>query len=142
LRGSFSIAPNSAGAGSVVANVTLHNVSQQDCWVGGYPGMLLLGSSRQALPTNVARENTVTPRRVTLMPGGYASASARFSPDVPGTGDSQNGACQPTSHYVEITPPDNTTHLVVSADPATSVCERGTLQTTVFVAGTVGPQSD
>lgn len=141
LRGSFAIAAGSEGAGNVTANITLRNTSSHACWVGGYPGMLLLGSSHQALPTDVARSDAVAARRVTLEPGGAASASARFSPDVPGSGDSQSGACQPTAHYVEITPPDETTHLVVTAQPATAVCERGTMQTSVFVAGTAGPSA-
>jgi hypothetical protein len=141
LSGSFTIVPDSAAAGNVSANITLKNISNHACWVYGYPGMLLLGSSHQALPTDVVRDHAASARRVTLIPNGSATASARFSPDVPGSGDSQSGSCQPVSHYVEITPPDETTHLVVSVRPATSVCERGTLQTSVFIAGTIGPAS-
>jgi hypothetical protein len=74
-----------------------------------------------------------------VSPGHSASASARFSPDISGPGDSAHAPCEPTAYYIEITPPDETTHLVVPVEPATPVCERGTLQVAAFVAGPMGP---
>jgi hypothetical protein len=62
----------------------------------------------------------------TLEPGTTATATVRFSPDVPGPGDSQSGSCQPEAHTLALTPTGGGT-VDVPIQPPTSVCERGTL---------------
>jgi hypothetical protein len=139
LSGSFTLVPNSQGAGNEVAKVTLTNTSGTVCHVYGFVGMQLLNAQHQPLPTNVVRDHSLAELIVTLIPNGSASAAARFSPDVPGPGDAQNGQCQPTAAFVEITPPDETTHLVVPVQPATSVCSSGQLRTTSLIPGGDAP---
>ncbi|MHB1534842.1 MAG: DUF4232 domain-containing protein, partial [Acidimicrobiales bacterium] len=135
LRGSFADIPGSNGAGNVVARIVLTNTSAAPCATGGYVGLQLLGTGGTKLPTKVVRQSgsVVT---ITLAPGASASASARYSPDVPGRGDSQTGpSCQPVAASSEIIPPGGTAFLTV-AGPNTPVCESGTLALTPLQAGT------
>jgi hypothetical protein len=57
----------------------------------------LLGVSGSPLPTHVKSAGG-SGHQVVLPPGASATAQARFTPDVAGTGDSQSGACQPQAH--------------------------------------------
>lgn len=139
LTGSFTVVQGSAGAGNIVYNIDLKNTSSHPCTVYGYPGMLLLDAQHKPLPTNVQRSSIVAKTYVTLIPNGDASASARFSPDIPGPGEPASGACEPTAAFTEITPPDETTQLVTAVNPATSVCEHGSMQVSAFVRGATGP---
>lgn len=138
LSGHFTAVQGSQGAGNIVYNIDLTNTSSHPCTVYGYPGMLLLNAAHAALPTNVQRSTIAAKTYVTLIPNGDASASARFSPDVPGPGESASG-CEPTAAYTEITPPDETTQLVVPVSPPTPVCEHGAMQVSAFVRGATGP---
>jgi hypothetical protein len=139
LTGSFTVVRGSAGAGNIVYNLDLKNTSSHPCTVYGYPGMQLLDAQHKPLPTTVQRSPIVAKTYVTLIPNGDASASARFSPDVPGPGEPVSGACEPTAAYTEITAPDETTQLVTAVSPPTSVCEHGSMQVSAFVRGTTGP---
>jgi hypothetical protein len=134
LGGSFALVPGSAGAGQIYGLVVLTNTSQTPCTTFGYVGMLLRGSGGVALPTDVVRGPGTEPL-ITLTPGASASAVAHFSPDVPGPGDSQTGSCQPVATTTEITPPNDTNHIIV-AGPNSSVCEQGTMQLQPLRAGT------
>lgn len=125
LKGTFSIAPGGSSAGHVGAQLTLTNSGTAACHLAGYVGMQLLDSSGGSLPTNVVRvPGTVAD--VLLAPGASAIAIAQFSATVPGQGDSQTGSCQPVAKNTEITPPDDTTFLVVPG-PNSPVCQRGTI---------------
>jgi hypothetical protein len=143
VSGRFAAIPGSAGAGNITYDVVLINTSSHTCTVYGHPGMLLLDTHHVPLPTHVEWGTTTPNRVITLAPGHSAAASARFSPDVPGTGDntasSSGTTCEPTAHYTEITPPDETTHLVVAVGPPTPVCERGTMSVSAFMADSQGP---
>jgi Protein of unknown function (DUF4232) len=141
LSGSFTGVPGSAAAGSISYNLKLTNTSKRTCTIYGFAGMQLLDAKHAPLPTKV-QWNALAPKRlITLKPGASAAATDRFSPDVPGTGDNMTpgAACEPTAAFTEITPPDETTQLVATASPPTSVCERGTMSLTAFVAGAKGP---
>ncbi|MGH9121805.1 MAG: DUF4232 domain-containing protein, partial [Acidimicrobiales bacterium] len=127
LSGSFATIVGSAGAGNIEARLVLTNMSPSTCVTGGYVGMQLLGTGGAVLPTNVVRVTTSPTVTITLAPGDSTNAVARYSPDVPGVGDSQTGQCQPVAYTAEVTPPNDTTHLTVDG-PGTSVCEKGTLQ--------------
>lgn len=140
LQATFSVIPNSQGAGNEVARIVLTNSGSTVCQTYGYVGMLLLGANGAALPTDVVRvPGTSNYPIINLAPGASASATARFSPDIPGTGDSQTGACQPTATSTEITPPDNTAHLIVPG-PGTSVCEGGTMSVGPLQSGSLAGQ--
>ena len=134
LTGSFATIVGSAGAGNIEARLVLTNVSSSICTTEGYVGMQLLGTGGALLPTNVVRVTTSAPVPLTLSPGDSMNAVARYSPDVPGVGDNQSGQCQPIAYTTEVTPPNDTTHLVVNG-PATSVCEKGTLSIGPLAAG-------
>jgi hypothetical protein len=129
LSGTFARVPGSAGAGQIEYRLTLRNTSASTCWLGALPLLAkLLDASGSPLPTKeVPAVDAVqgTPP-ATLEPGTTATATVRFSPDVPGPGDSQSGSCQPEAHTLALTPPGGGT-VDVPIQPPTSVCERGTL---------------
>ena len=108
--------------------LTLTNMSQTACNLGGVPNVVLLNSSGSPLPTH-ATGGTGTPRAIVVQPGDSARATARFSPDVPGPGDSQSGTCQPTAHTLRVAPGGGGT-VDALIKPPTNVCEQGTLDFT------------
>ena len=145
LGGSFTVIPGSAGAGNVVYVVRLRNLSVTECFVTGLVGMQLLGRTGRALPTHVVfagRPGMLTAVIVRLKPGSFASATARFTPDVPGPGEPVSGRqCEPTAYRVRISvPPRRTGTVLAAVKPATPVCVHGTLQVSVLVAGINGPR--
>jgi hypothetical protein len=126
LSGTFVLVPGSAGAGQIEYALTLTNRSHSACYVRGVPKATLLAASAAALPTHVKAAGGAGPTRVLLEAGASAVAHARFSPDVPGPGDSQSGACQPQAHTLQVTPNGGgVTDAAIR--PSTSVCEQGTL---------------
>jgi len=133
LHGTFRVVEGSAGAGQISYALTLTNASRQACFVSGLPVVQLLSASGAALPTNVsaAHPGEQTAAKVSLAPGGSATAEARFSPDVPGVGDQQGGQCQPAAALMRVTATGGGT-LVVPLQPPTSVCEKGSLRFDVF----------
>lgn len=128
LTGTFKVMPGSAGAGNIVYTLAVKNHSTKACSVTGLPQVTLLGKAGRPLPTHVraAFPQGLTAVLVTLAPGASAKATARFSPDVEGTGDHMTGRCQPLAYWVRVSERGGgTTKGAIT--PATSVCERGTL---------------
>lgn len=133
LGGSFTAVPGSAGAGNIVYRLTLKNRSTQACAVTGLPVVRLLGRTGKPLPTHVraAFPNGLTAILVTLAPGRSATATARFSPDVPGTGEQMTGPCEPTSYWLRVgARGGGTTKVRIS--PRTPVCEHGGMQFSAY----------
>ncbi|MGH3049213.1 MAG: DUF4232 domain-containing protein, partial [Gaiellaceae bacterium] len=122
LAGKFTVVPGSPGAGQISYLLTLVNISSQACFVTGVPKAQLLDASGNELPTNVqaSHPGQATAAKVTLGPGDAADAEARFSPDVPGTGDHTPGQCQPTATMLRVTPGGGGT-VAASIQPPTSV---------------------
>lgn len=139
LSGYVSIVPNSAGAGNELMNVKLTNTSGHTCTIYGYPGFQLEDQQQKNLPTNVVRQSAPV-STVTVLNNGSAATTVRFDFDVPGSGDSTSGPCQPESYYMQITPPDQFTQLVaqIQGGPVT-VCQSGEMTVLPFVAGSTGP---
>jgi hypothetical protein len=136
LSGTFEGVPGSAGAGNIVYRLRLVNAGSSSCWVSGLPQVQLLDASGAALPTRVraARPGLGTAAKIVLHPDGAATADARFSPDVPGVGDSQQpGQCQPTAATLRVTAPGGGT-VDAPIKPPTPVCERGQLSFTLYTA--------
>ncbi len=135
LSGSFSAVPGSAGAGQITYTLHLTNTSAVPCFVTGLPQLQLLDAKGTQLPTNVraAQAGQATGAKIILQPGESAASDARFSPDVPGTGDQQSGACEPTASQVQVTATGGGT-FIVALSPPTAVCERGTLSMSLFAA--------
>jgi hypothetical protein len=129
LSGTFKEAPGGGGAGQIEYILTLTNTSGAKCTINGLPVAVLLDSSGTPLPTHVTGTN-ISPL-VALAPGNSATATARFSPDVPGKGDSQTGTCQPKAYTLRVTPSGGGT-VDAPIKPPTSVCERGTLNFSVY----------
>ena len=142
LSGMFLVVPNSQGAGNVLYTAQLKNRSSEACFVSGIPGLRLVGKTGKLLPTHVspAHAGALTAIKVTLRPGGYAAATARFSPDVPGTGEGHKGPCEATAYKLRITPTGGGT-LLVPVSPPTPVCEHGGMTLTVLIAGKRGPKT-
>jgi hypothetical protein len=131
LAGSFALVPGSAGAGQIVYALTLKNTSSRPCSLRGIPSGTLLGATGAALPTHITAAGAGRTKRVVLQPGASAFAQARFSPTVPGQGDSQSGTCQPTAHTLQLTAAGGgVTDAAIK--PPTSVCEQGSLNFEVF----------
>jgi len=128
LSGSFAGIEGSAGAGQISYRLTLTNTGTTACFVQGLPQVQLLGTTGSALPTSTSAEPPVVanPPKVSLQPNGAATADARFSPDVNGTGDNSPGQCQPTATVLRVTAPGGGT-VDAPIQPPTPVCERGSL---------------
>jgi Domain of unknown function (DUF4232) len=128
LTGSFDAIPNSAGAGNISYELTLTNNSKTTCYVSGIPSVQLLDASGNPLPTHAtaAHPGQALAAQIVLAPGTSAYSQARFSPDVPGIGESQTGKCEPTATTLRVTPGGPST-VSVPIKPPTSVCEQGQL---------------
>jgi hypothetical protein len=133
LAGRFAVVYGSAGAGNIVYKLTLKNTSTTPCTVSGLPQGQLLGRSKTKLPTHIraAHANQLTAVLVTFVPGDAAYATARFSPDVPGTGEQTVGACEPTAYWFRVRARGGGTTTVKLAPP-TPVCEHGTLSFSAY----------
>lgn len=119
-----------AGAGQRYETLTLTNVSHHTCHTYGYVGMLFLDAHGRGLPTDVVRDHSSRPHRVVLRPGARATAQLHWSV-IPSSSDPR-GQCGPAPRRVEVTPPDETTHLIIRW-PGGSVCERGQVSVTHLV---------
>ena len=133
LQGSFTVLEGSAGAGHISYELTLTNSGGSPCFVSGIPQVQLLGTTGGALPTSVtlAQPGAATAVKVPLRRGHSAYAQARFSPDVNGVGDNAPGQCQPTATVLRVSAPGGGT-LDAPIQPPTPVCERGSLEFTVY----------
>jgi hypothetical protein len=106
--------------------------------VTGFPGLQLLDSSRQALPTNVVRDHQQPPQTVQLAPGAAAFTTLHWGL-VAGNGEPQTTQCEPTPASLEVTPPDETTQLVIGWGYG-PVCQKGRIDVPALAPGT-GPTS-
>lgn len=124
LSGTFAVIPGTQGAGQISYELTLTNTSSTSCSLSGPPQVELLGVSGSSLPTTPRTTGPVG--SVVLGPSIAGQIEARFSPDVPGQGDNQSGACQPKAHTLRVVLP-GVVEVNAPIKPATSVCEQGTL---------------
>ena len=127
LRAQMTAIRGSAGAGNIEYRLLLRNTGSAACGVSGHPALRLLSAKGAPLPTHVtAVPPGVTAALIALAPGHSASATLRFSPDVPGTGEQTIGQCEPTAHRVRITLA-SPGHGTLSGPilPPTPVCEHG-----------------
>jgi Domain of unknown function (DUF4232) len=127
LSGTFKAVPGSEGAGNIVYKLVVRNASTTTCSVTGLPRGVLLDKAGKVQPTHIL---TAMPGAMaifaTLKHGKSASATARFSPDVPGVGESGK-KCEPTSYWFRLSAPGGGTKKI-ALSPATPVCEHGQLQ--------------
>ena len=124
LIGTFTESPGGGAAGQIEYVLKVTNTSTATCSVGGAPVVTLLDANGSRLPTRAGSAGVMG--IATLQPGDSAKATARFSPTVPGPGDSQSGSCQPKAYTLRVTP-NGGGKVDAPIKPPTSVCERGTL---------------
>ena len=135
-----SIVGSSGAAGTIETTVGLRSTAATPCILGGYPGLQMLGPGGATLPTNVVRKGnysftSMAPTTVTLSSGQSAYFNIGYS-DVP----VGNETSCPTSASLEVTPPNATDHLVVTA--TLTPCGGGTLVVSpVFLATGSNSQS-
>ena len=134
LTGTFTAIAGSAGAGNISYRLALKNVSTATCTLTGLPQGRLLGKTGNPLPTHVhaAFPGALTAVLVHVAPGKKAYASARFSPDVNGTGDHAPGRCQPIAYWFRVTGQNGPSTTKAKIAPPTSVCERGSLSFSAY----------
>jgi hypothetical protein len=132
-----SIRALNPAAGQRYAALDLTNVSGQACQVYGYVGMLLLDAGHHPLPTTAVWGAPPSSPAVVLEPGQVAFAQLHWA-TVPGFPDEQASGCLPAPSFVEITPPDETTQLVISWDLG-EVCLHGRIDVLALAAGTGPP---
>ena len=122
---SGSVTGSSGAAGTIETTVALKSTAATPCALAGYPGLQMLSASGSNLPTQVVRTGSysftaIAPTTVILAPGQSALFNIGYS-DVP----VGNETSCPTSASVEVTPPNATDHLVLTA--ALAPCGGGTL---------------
>ncbi len=137
VAASFRLVPGSPGAGNVLYALRLKNTSARTCFVSGLAQLRLVGRKGAVLPTHLraASPGRLTAVKVDLAPRGWATATARFSPDVPGPGEGGSRRCEPAAYRVRIAPPPGGGWTVGPVAPATPVCSHGSMTLTALVAG-------
>ena len=126
LSGTFTLIAGSGAAGQISYSLALTNTSSTSCTTVGASSVQLLSATGSALPTKAVPAAGVVLVGAQLSPGGSTVVSARFSPSVPGSGDSTSGRCQPKAYTLEVTLNGGGT-VDAPITPPTSVCEGGTL---------------
>jgi hypothetical protein len=124
LAARMTFIKGSQGAGNVSYKLTVSN-SGTACRLNNQPILRLVGKSGKNLPTKVIWSGKAG--SVLIKKGGRATANMRFSPDIPGPGDHQHGACQPKAYKIKLV---SAGVLLGPVSPPTSVCERGTMRVT------------
>jgi hypothetical protein len=131
LSATFKAVPNSEGAGNIVYALVVKNTSSKVCSVNGLPKGVLLNQQGKAQTTHaIAAAPGTMAAVIPLKRGGTTRATARFSPDVPGPGESGK-QCEPKSYWFRLTAPGGGT-LRAKLSPPTPVCEHGQLQFSYF----------
>jgi hypothetical protein len=124
------------GLGNATTEVALRNSSHHACFVYGYAGFGLQNAHHGEQRSRVIWGNTYfqtdrRPHRVVLRPGRRAYTNLAWS-DNPGPGENLRGPCEPVSAWLEVTPPDEYTFLLVRFGQR--VCARGNLFATALSA--------
>jgi hypothetical protein len=136
----LSVVGSNGAAGTIETTFALKHPSGSPCTLGGYPGALMLDSSGKPITTLVVRGGgyaftNMPATKVSLSAGDSAYFNLGYS-DVP-TG---NASSCPSSAQLEVTPPNDTSQLVVSFNA--TVCNNGTLTVSpVFAAGSAQSQT-
>jgi uncharacterized protein DUF4232 len=129
---SGQVLPGSPGAGQRYATLVLTNTGTRTCAVTGYGGMALLGAPREGVPTDLHRVPGLPVHPVVLAPGSSARSLLHWTA-VPA--EDENGtSCEPVAPTVAITPPDQTSALLVPWRLG-AVCQHGAIDQDPYVPG-------
>jgi uncharacterized protein YecT (DUF1311 family) len=129
LSGAFTHIPGSEGAGNVSYQLTLLNSSSSACFVAGIGKLVLLDKQGKALPTSAEFAKS---SKLELAAGAGVASEARFSPDVPGTGEPTNGPCEKTAYWLTFSPVAGGGTVKVAITPPTMVCVKGHMSFRAF----------
>ncbi len=121
------------GVGNRGEDLVLTNTSHRVCDVYGYPGLALRNAKHQILPIKVVWGSTYfaadpRPHTITLKPG--QSAYADLAWHMP------YGTKSVTPSYLEVTPPNDTTHATIRFAPG--AIDDDTLLVTAFSTHPLG----
>ncbi|QMU70512.1 DUF4232 domain-containing protein [Streptacidiphilus sp. P02-A3a] len=102
------------GLGNRGEDLVLSNTSHRTCDVYGYPGLGLQNAEHQVLPIKVVWGSTYfaadpRPHTITLKPGQSAYADVAWHMPY--------GTTSVTPSYLEVTPPNDTTHATIRFAP-------------------------
>ena len=134
LSGTFKAVPNSEGAGNIVYALRVKNTLDAHLLRHRHPrrARSSIGatenSRRTRVPPSLERSPLCSSRSPPARP---TKATARFSPDVPGTGEQTIGQCEPKSYWLRVTPNGGGTFRA-PVQPPTPVCEHGGMSWSVF----------
>ncbi|WP_370354194.1 DUF4232 domain-containing protein [Catenulispora sp. EB89] len=137
--GTWRVVPDSQGAGHVAADLTLQNTSARSCTVSGFPAIALLASNDRTLPSYIVKDTSVPATTITVVPGASVHAEMRYSANVPGPGEPDNGQCEPTTVHAQAQLPGDSAWAHITLDNPTPVCEKGELEVKPFVSGQSSP---
>jgi hypothetical protein len=118
----MQLVPGQPGAGQRYVTLELTNRSGHTCHTYGYVGLALLDGRNHAFETHASWDRSVRPHRVVLAPDASAVALLHYT-IVWGAGD-PTGACAIPPLRVEITAPDNYSHLIIPWNQG-AVCNHG-----------------
>ncbi len=128
-----------AGLGHIGFVLVLTNRSSTGCVTGGFVGLQRLGANRRPIATHVHDGSgylfpSPAPLSIIVAPGHSVSAGVEW---LDGPVGSEPDSCSTAGHFLEITPPKDTSHLTIAA--ATADCDHGYLSTTAIAVGDHGP---
>ena len=114
LSASLHVSANNAAMGNRDGQLVLTNTSHQTCTVYGYPGLGLQNSRHGNLAIKIVWGSTYfagdpRPHTVTLKPGQSAYADVAWHAPY--------GVKSVTPSFLEVTPPNETTHLTIRFAP-------------------------
>ncbi len=127
VSGRMKVIRGSAGAGHISYSLRITNNGHTTCALRNHVALRLLKANGSPLPTH--NVNVDASETSTIAPGRSLGAELRFSPDIPGGGEPQHGACEPAAHKVRVrllAPGGGS--LIAPVSPATSVCDHGSIQ--------------
>jgi Protein of unknown function (DUF4232) len=124
---SFGVVRGSQGAGQTSYALRVKNVSSTPCRTGGLPNLVLIGAHGARLPTRISVScGNCDAAVLVLKPGISAWSDGRFSPDVPGPGEtSSGGRCEPVAYTIRVSLPGTSGGVEGLIRPPTSVCSHG-----------------
>jgi hypothetical protein len=132
----LALGPVSPGAGQRYVTAVLTNRSSHACWTYGYIGMRLVDGTGRPVPTELVRQPSPAPAMVSLAPGGTVYAVLHWT--VVQAVDETATPCEPVAASVQVTPPDETTQLVVGWAYG-PVCQHGRIDVGALAPGTGPP---
>ena len=131
-----SLSRGGVALGNVGVNINLRNRVGHSCSLFGYVEFALESSRHEHQPTHLRLGNTYfqtdpRPHRVMLRPGERAVTNLAWT-DSPLPGERQTYPCEPSSSWLEVTPPGERAYRLVRFGSV--VCGHGALASTALTA--------